>query len=304
MPQQIARCAAVYCVDELVVVDDTPQRKDGTVGAGAAFLARLVQYSETPQYLRKALAPMHPGECCQLVPLTACHGVHLRCGPRELADVGTMWLGCSTSRPLHSITRGTSGAATLVNITEQTPLMLALTPAAPVCLPWSDLRLVGLLPPLDAPHHLRASEWCPYREGVVHQVLGPTQQQQQDAGGGSSSGTAGSVVDIGLDRNCLVPGLALSVGARVTLAVGEAAETRFVPEYGETMILGKVGDQGMDVVSCWDGCAHQAWHSETPKRCLAKGFGRDSWAHLEVAVHIWQYLPYHAAVGAGRSSMR
>jgi predicted SPOUT superfamily RNA methylase MTH1 len=49
----------VFNVDELVVIDDTPQRKDGTVGAGAAFLARVVQYLETPQYLRRALVPMH-----------------------------------------------------------------------------------------------------------------------------------------------------------------------------------------------------------------------------------------------------
>jgi predicted SPOUT superfamily RNA methylase MTH1 len=44
----------------LVIIDDTPQRKDGTVSAGAAFLARVAQYLETPQYLRKALIPMHP----------------------------------------------------------------------------------------------------------------------------------------------------------------------------------------------------------------------------------------------------
>jgi hypothetical protein len=30
-------------VDEVVVIDDTPQRKDGTVGSGAAFLARVMQ---------------------------------------------------------------------------------------------------------------------------------------------------------------------------------------------------------------------------------------------------------------------
>jgi predicted SPOUT superfamily RNA methylase MTH1 len=47
-------------VDELVIIDDTPQRKDGTISAGAAFLARVAQYLETPQYLRKALIPMHP----------------------------------------------------------------------------------------------------------------------------------------------------------------------------------------------------------------------------------------------------
>ena len=30
-----------------------------------------------------------------------------------------------------------------------------------------DLRLAGALPSLDMPHHLRASEWCRYREGVT-----------------------------------------------------------------------------------------------------------------------------------------
>lgn len=59
-PHQIARTAAIFNVDELVIIDDTPQRKDGTVSAGAAFLARVAQYLETPQYLRKALIPMHP----------------------------------------------------------------------------------------------------------------------------------------------------------------------------------------------------------------------------------------------------
>lgn len=57
---QIARTAAIFNIDELVIIDDTPQRKDGTVSAGAAFLARVAQYLETPQYLRKALIPMHP----------------------------------------------------------------------------------------------------------------------------------------------------------------------------------------------------------------------------------------------------
>lgn len=31
----------------------------------------------------------------------------------------------------------------------------------------ADLRLAGALPPLDAPHHMRATEWAMYREGVV-----------------------------------------------------------------------------------------------------------------------------------------
>ncbi len=143
---QIARTAAIFNVDEVVVVDDTPQRKDGTIGSGAAFLARVVQFMETPQYLRKALVAMHP-----------------------------------------------------------------------------DLRLAGLLPPLDAPHHLRQTEWKPYREGVVQKRV-PGQ---------------GSFVDIGLDRTAFVR-QQVAPGTRVTLRVGEAPVTEFMQDYGESMIIGEV----------------------------------------------------------------
>ena len=47
-----------------------------------------------------------------------------------------------------------------------------------------DLKFAGVLPPLDAPHHLRASEWGPYREGVVR----------------SSDPASGSLIDVGLDK--------------------------------------------------------------------------------------------------------
>ena len=45
-----------------------------------------------------------------------------------------------------------------------------------------DLRLAGLLPPVDAPHHMRAMEWRPYREGAVV----------------SSDPDTGSLIDVGL----------------------------------------------------------------------------------------------------------
>ena len=45
-----------------------------------------------------------------------------------------------------------------------------------------DLRLAGLLPPVDAPHHMRAMEWRPYREGAVV----------------SSDPETGSLIDVGL----------------------------------------------------------------------------------------------------------
>lgn len=46
-----------------------------------------------------------------------------------------------------------------------------------------DLRLAGILPPVDAPHHMRVDEWRRYREGVV-----------------VSNQFEGSVVDIGLNK--------------------------------------------------------------------------------------------------------
>ena len=47
-----------------------------------------------------------------------------------------------------------------------------------------DLRLSGQLPPLDAPHHMRATEWGEFREGVVL----------------TSEPEAGSLLDVGLDK--------------------------------------------------------------------------------------------------------
>ncbi|KAL3131500.1 hypothetical protein ABBQ38_007806 [Trebouxia sp. C0009 RCD-2024] len=123
---QIARTAAIFKIDEVVVVDDAVNRQEGTVGAGAAFLARVLQFMETPQYLRRALIPMHP-----------------------------------------------------------------------------DLRLAGALPPLDAPHHMRATEWAMYREGVVV----------------SSIPGEGSLLNVGLDKDAYVP-QALRANVRVTLQMG------------------------------------------------------------------------------------
>lgn len=47
-----------------------------------------------------------------------------------------------------------------------------------------DLKFAGVLPPLDAPHHLRSTEWGPYREGVVR----------------SSDPATGSFIDVGLEK--------------------------------------------------------------------------------------------------------
>lgn len=50
---QIARTAAIFKIDEVIVIDDAADREPGTIGAGAAFLARVLQFMETPQYLRR-----------------------------------------------------------------------------------------------------------------------------------------------------------------------------------------------------------------------------------------------------------
>ncbi|KAK9866650.1 hypothetical protein WJX84_000349 [Apatococcus fuscideae] len=145
---QIARTAAIFNVDEVVVIDDSGARA-GEVGAGAAFLARILQYMETPQYLRKALVAMH-----------------------------------------------------------------------------QDLRMAGSLSPLDAPHHLRASEWGPFREGVVK----------------SSDPAWGSVLDIGLEQDAYVE-QALRTGLRVTLAMGESKEHSTIskgPLSGQVVIKGRI----------------------------------------------------------------
>ena len=128
MVGQIARAATIYHVDEIIVFDDklggtdhrrTDWRKPGerkkeqeSTDAGDSatndngkndeererrprtspeeFMARLLQYCECPQYLRRHFFPMHP-----------------------------------------------------------------------------DLQFAGLLAPVDAPHHVRAEDHSPYREGVV-----------------------------------------------------------------------------------------------------------------------------------------
>ncbi|XVE81560.1 hypothetical protein DITRI_Ditri15bG0074600 [Diplodiscus trichospermus] len=63
----------------------------------------------------------------------------------------------------------------------------------------------GLLPPLDAPHHLRKHEWSPYREGITLKER--------------ATSYVGTMVDVGLDKNILVDQV-LEPGVRVTVAMG------------------------------------------------------------------------------------
>jgi len=92
---QISRAATIYNVDEIVVYEDQPSKSADDTSSNSdrnplQFMVRLLQYAETPPYLKRSLFQNH-----------------------------------------------------------------------------SDLQFVGLLPPADAPHHVRKGERSKWREGVV-----------------------------------------------------------------------------------------------------------------------------------------
>ncbi|XP_069604236.1 putative methyltransferase C9orf114 homolog isoform X1 [Ranitomeya imitator] len=66
---QIARACAIFCVDEIVIFDETGEGAKSTEGEfegvgkkgnACVQMARLLQYLECPQYLRKYFFPKHP----------------------------------------------------------------------------------------------------------------------------------------------------------------------------------------------------------------------------------------------------
>lgn len=68
----------------------------------------------------------------------------------------------------------------------------------------ADLHLAGTLHSLDMPHHMKADEWCPYREAVA---------AGQDV---NSDGISGTWVNCGLPNDVFVP-VSLEDGTRVTV---------------------------------------------------------------------------------------
>lgn len=112
-----------------------------------AFLARVLQYLETPQYLRKALFPMH-----------------------------------------------------------------------------RDLRLAGLMPPLDCPHHLRFEDESEYREGVTvdppHWSASSHRRGKAGKGGEGNLSASTVFVNVGLSDPIeaeLPAGASVETGTRVTV---------------------------------------------------------------------------------------
>ncbi|KAI7734611.1 hypothetical protein M8C21_025406 [Ambrosia artemisiifolia] len=177
---QIARAATIFRIDEVVIFDNKSDDSDMIANdssdeneSGAAFLIRILEYLETPQYLRKALFQKH-----------------------------------------------------------------------------NSLRFVGLLPPLDAPHHLRKHEWGPYREGVTLTQQAPS--------------SASTLVDVGLSKNVVID-QALEPGTRVTVAMG--TNRRLDDEPRPVVSSSKPREEGMywgykvryaaNISSVLKGCPHK-----------------------------------------------
>ncbi|GAQ44675.1 hypothetical protein AtubIFM55763_000799 [Aspergillus tubingensis] len=95
-----------------------------------------------------------------------------------------------------------------------------------------NLRTAGLLPSLDMPHHLRANEWCDFREGIVvssadrysarnRHWASKINQMGNDhhfhhRNSSTNNGPA-TIVDTGLSQKIILPNTYLPEHARVTV---------------------------------------------------------------------------------------
>lgn len=57
---EVARIASIFKVDEIVVLKDQGYTQKSEKFIPCDYIARNLQYLETPQYLRKYLFKMHP----------------------------------------------------------------------------------------------------------------------------------------------------------------------------------------------------------------------------------------------------
>ncbi|KAE8321497.1 putative RNA methyltransferase-domain-containing protein [Aspergillus sergii] len=91
-----------------------------------------------------------------------------------------------------------------------------------------NLRGAGLLPSLDMPHHLRANEWCEYREGIVVSSSDGGGQRRRSTqmsnyhnnrrhSPSSPTNFSATVVDTGLPKKVVLPDIQLPEYARVTV---------------------------------------------------------------------------------------
>jgi len=91
-----------------------------------------------------------------------------------------------------------------------------------------SLRLAGILPPLDLPHHLRKSDKSRFREGVIKSVAS------------SDDATPQATVDIGFDEPIFVnlSGNLPPLGTRVTVDLKDEALPRIVSPSYPTQVSG------------------------------------------------------------------
>ena len=94
-----------------------------------------------------------------------------------------------------------------------------------------DLRTAGTLPSLDMPHHLRAHEWCQFREGVViekeSQANGDTEEpekkkrkkkkRRKEDDAIDAARKTETLVDSGLANPVSIPSVSIPAYTRVTL---------------------------------------------------------------------------------------
>lgn len=84
-----------------------------------------------------------------------------------------------------------------------------------------NLRTAGAMPSLDMPHHLRANEWCQYREGVT---AGSDSSYSEPHNKKKKGGyTPSTLVDCGLPVNARIP-VDVPAGSRITVKFPSANE--------------------------------------------------------------------------------
>lgn len=95
-----------------------------------------------------------------------------------------------------------------------------------------SLRLAGLLPPLDMPHHIRKTDESPFREGIV--VDRPPGYQAH------FGENLNSFVNIGLDGPVQVT-QTLAVGQRVTVRMGDPGKwMQYWSEYRLKLLIASI----------------------------------------------------------------
>ncbi|KAM9271236.1 putative methyltransferase C9orf114 homolog isoform 1-T1 [Morus bassanus] len=211
---QIARACAIFCVDEIIVFDEDGEDVKsvegnfegiGRRGKACVQLARILQYLECPQYLRKSFFPKH--EDLQFAGNDSVVSV-----PSCWLPIPELWLlfcmACPELKnffPLQS-TGEVLCRGRLDQRGRQQRSSCTYTCVPTVCVLSSAVAflcaVLGLLNPLDSPHHMRVDEDSEYREGVV--LDRPTKP------GKGSFVNCGMKKEVQIDRQ-LNPGLRVTV---------------------------------------------------------------------------------------------